>query len=242
MVVVIINFDFTFNAIAVLMGLLAWSVIGYFANRINQKQMKKPKVWKILIVLLIGLFSFSIKWNMFGEMIKIPILPLGMLILYFVFRGKRERWETYRSYAWLGFLANFIFLLSTLVAVPIHHAFYQENELSTYISTVENASINPIHPSAENFILNNEKLSEQLHEMKQETIYSDQWYEETYMYADSTNRKERFPYQLIGTAPKWGSGFQTIIYLEEDGKGILLSTSKKQLYFRSEISLIEEGE
>ncbi|MEH7245400.1 hypothetical protein V7114_01285 [Neobacillus niacini] len=238
----IINFDFTFNAIAILMGILAWSVLGYLAYRIYQKQMRKPKIWKILIVLYIGLFSFSFEWSMFETMIKIPILPLGVWLLYIVVKGKGERWQTYRSFAWLGFLANFIFLLSTLVAVPIHQAIYHENELSTYISTVDNASINPIHSSAENLTLNNEKLLEQLHEMKQETIYSDQWYEETYMNAESTSRKERFPYQLIGTSPKWGSGLQTIIYLEEDGKGILLSTSKKQLYFRSEISLIEEGE
>jgi hypothetical protein len=68
------------------------------------------------------------------------------------------------------------------------------------------------------------------------------WYEETYMNAESTKTKERFPYQLIGTSPEWGSGFLTIIYLEEDGKGILLSTSNKQLYFRSEDSIIEGGE
>lgn len=236
-----INFDFSINAIAVLIGILAWSVIGYFAYRIYYKQMEKPKVWKIIIVMIIGLFSFSINWSMFDTMIKIPILPLGLWILYFVLKGKGERWQTYRSFAWLGFLANFIFLLSTLVAVPVHHAIYNENDLFTYISTVENASINPIHPSAENLTLNKGRLLEKLHEMKQETIYSDQWYEETYMNAESTNRKERFPYQLIGTSPKWGSGFQTIIYLEENGKGILLSTPKKQLYFRSEISLIEEG-
>lgn len=238
----IINFDFSFNAIAILIGIFAWSVIGYFAYRIYQKQMGKPKVWKILIVIAIGLFSFSMNWSMFDTMIKIPILPLGVWILYFALKRKGERWQTYRSFAWLGFLANFIFLLSTLVAVPLHHAIYHENELSTYISTVKDPSITSIHPSGMERSLNKEKLLGQLHEMKQETIYSDQWYEETYMNAESTKRKERFPYQLIGTSPKWGSGFQTIIYLEKDGKGILLSTSNKQLYFRSEISLIEEGE
>jgi hypothetical protein len=241
-VVVIINFDFTFNAIAILIGILAWIFIGYFTYRIYQKQMVKPKVWKILIVLLIGLFSFSFNWSMFDTMIKIPILPLGVWILYFALKGKGEKWQTYRSFAWLGFWANFIFLLSTLAVIPVHHAIYHENELSTYISTVENASIIPIHPSAKDFTLNKEKLLKQLHKMKPETIYSNQWYEETYLNPESTNTKERFPYQLIGTSPKWGSGFHTIIYLEEDGRGILLSTSKKQLYFRSEDSLNMEGE
>jgi hypothetical protein len=237
-----INFNFSFNAIAILIGIIAWSVIGYFAYRIYQKQMEKPKVWTFLIVFFIGLFSFSFNWKVFNTVIKIPILPLGVWILYFVLKGREERWQTYRSFAWLGFLANFIFLLSTLAVIPVHHAIYHENELSTYISTVENASIIPIHPSAKNLTLNKEKLLEQLHKMKQKTIYSNQWYEETYMNAESTNTKERFPYQLIGTSPEWGSGFLTIIYLEEDGKGILLSTSNKQLYFRSENLLIEEGE
>jgi hypothetical protein len=241
-VVVIINFDFTFNIVTILIGILAWSVFGYLTYRIYQKQMGKPKVWKILIVLFIGLFSFSFNWSMFDTMIKIPILPLGVWVLYFAFKGKGERWQTYRSFAWLGFLANFIFLLSTLAVIPVHHAIYHENELSTYITTVENASIIPIHPSAKDFTLNKEKLLEQLHKMKQETIYSNQWYEETFMNAESNNKMERFPFQLIGTSPKWGSGFQTIIYLEEDGKGILLSTQNKQLYFRSENSLIKEGE
>jgi hypothetical protein len=236
------DFDFTFNAIAILTGILAWSVIVLYAYRILKKQTVKPNVWKILIVLFIGLFSISINWSMFDTVIKIPILPLGVWILYFVVKGKSERWQTYRAFAWLGFFSNFIFLASTLLSIPIHHAIYPENEPSTYISTVENASIIPIHPSAKDRTLNKEKLLEQLQTMKKEQIYSNQWYEELYMSADSTNRHERFPYQLIGTFSKWGSGFHSVIYIEEDGKGILLSTQKKQLYFRSEESMIEGSE
>ena len=74
--------------------------------------------------------------------------------------------------------------------------------------------------------------------MRQEEVFSDQWYEDTYM-TESNKRNERFPYQLIGTSSKWGSGLETIIYIEDDGKGILLSTPKEQLYFRSEDSFIE---
>ena len=102
-----------------------------------------------------------------------------------------------------------------------------------------NASILNIHPSAKNQSLNKESLLKQLHTMRQEMIYSDQWYEDTYMKTESNKRGERFPYQLIGTSSKWGSGLHTIIFIEDDGKGILLSTPKKQLYFRSEDSLIE---
>ena len=235
----IINYDFTVNAIAILTGILAWSVIGFFAYRIYKKQMVKPKVWKILIVLFVGLFSFSINWAMFDTIFKLPILPLGVWILYFVLKGKEERWQTYRSFAWLGFLANFIFLLLTLVSIPVHHALYPKNEPSTFISNVENASIITIHPSAKERSLNKESLMKQLQALRQETIYSDQWYTETYMNAESTIRNERFPYQLIDTKAKWGSGLNTIIYIEDDGKGILISTPKNQLYFRSEDSVIK---
>lgn len=80
---------------------------------------------------------------------------------------------------------------------------------------------------------------EQLDTMRKETIYSDEWYRDTYMNAEPNQRNERFPYQLIGTSSKWGSGLQSIIFIEDDGKGMLLSTPQQQIYFRSDRSLIE---
>lgn len=234
-----INFDFTFNAIMILTGFFAWGFIAYFAYRIYKKRMVKPKKWKIFIVIFAGLFSFSINWNMFDTMLKFPILPLGVWILYFVLKGKDERWQTYRSFAWLGFCANFLFLAAALIAMPIHQAIYPKDKPTTYISNIADASIINIHPSAKERSLDKESLSKHLHTMGKETIYSDQWYEDTYMNTELNKKSERFPYQLIGTSSKWGSGFHTIIFIENDGKGILITTPKKQLYFRSEDSLIE---
>ncbi|MGG1662485.1 hypothetical protein [Brevibacillus sp. NRS-1366] len=231
-----------YNAIEALSVILGWVVIVFFAYRIYQKHIVKPKVWKIPLIILAGLFSFSINWNMFDTIFKLPILPLGVWILYFVFKGKDERWQTYRSFAWLGFGANFIFFASTLITIPLHHVIYPKDELSVYISNVENASIINIHPSAKDRSLNKDSLLKQLDTLRQEAIYSDQWYKETYINTESNKRNERFPYQLIGTSSKWGSGLHTLIYIEDDGKGILLSTPKKQLYFRSNDSLIEGGE
>ena len=79
----------------------------------------------------------------------------------FVLKGKDERWQTYRSFAWLGFCANFLFLASTLIAIPFHHVIYPKDEPSTYISNVENASILNIHPSAKDLSLNKESLLNQ---------------------------------------------------------------------------------
>lgn len=237
-----ITFDFTFNAIAIITSILAWGVIFLFAYRIYKKQTVRPKIWKIFIVIYVGIFSFSLNWNMFNTMLKVPILPLGVWILYFIFRGKDERWQNYRSFAWLGFLANFIFLASTLITIPAHHAIYPKDEPSTYLANFDHASIINIHPSAKEQSLHKGNILKQLHSMRQETIHRDQWYEDMYLNNETNKRNERFPYQLIGTLSKWGSDLQTMIYIEEDGKGIIISTSTSQLYYRFEDSLFEGGE
>ncbi|MGE7271440.1 hypothetical protein ACQKK5_08270 [Brevibacillus panacihumi] len=234
--------DSNYNVIEILTVILGWLAIIFFAYTIYQKQMVKPKVWEIPLIILVGLFSFSINWRMFDVIVQLPILPLGVWILYFVFKGKDQRWQTCRSFAWLGFGANFIFLASTLLTLPVHHVIYPKDDLSVYISNVENASIINIHPSAKDRSLNKDSLLKQLDTMRQEAIYSDQWYKETYMDPSSSKRNERFPYLLIGTSSKWGSGLHALIYIEDDGKGILLSTPKKELYFRSKDSLLEGGE
>lgn len=236
------SFDFTFNLISTLSFMLALGVITSIAFRIYKKQVVKPKIWKIFIVTFVGLFSFAIEWNMFHTMFRFPLLPLGVWILYFFLNGKGERWQTYRLFAWLGFWANFIFLLSTLLAMPIHQVIYPKGEPTTYIATIDHSSIINIHPSAKEQILNKDSLLKQLPTMRQETINSAQWYQDIYLNTESNITSERFPYQLIGTSSKWGSGLHTIIFIENDGKGILISTPKEQLYIRSEDSLLKEME
>lgn len=97
------------------------------------------------------------------------------------------------------------------------------------------------HPSGEVSSLNKESLLNQLPTMRKEPVESYEWYEETDVDTESDKVSERFPYQLVGTSPEWGSGLASVIYVEKDGKGILLSTPTEQLYFRSDISLIERG-
>ncbi|CAM5222531.1 hypothetical protein UACE39S_02712 [Ureibacillus acetophenoni] len=74
-------------------------------------------------------------------------------------------------------------------------------------------------------------MLEQLTNAKEERVYSDPWYMETYMNADSTTKDERFPYQLIQAHSKMGSGIHSIIFIENDGKGILITTSDQQSLF-----------
>lgn len=227
------------NVISVIIGIFAWMAIVIFTFRILKKQSVKPKVWKALVILFVGIFSFTINFDMFNTLVKLPILPLGVWILYFIFRQNEEKWQVYRSYAWLGFFANFIFLIATLMTIPIHDVSYPKDNFPTYISNVDNASINRIHPSAHGSLLNKDKLLKQIDHMSQDTIYSQEWYRDTYVDTETNRKTERFPYQLIGTKTKWGSGINTMIFIEEDGRGFLILASQKQLYFRSEYSFIE---
>jgi hypothetical protein len=232
-----INFDFPMNVIMIITGGLAWSLILFLAYRTYKKQIDKLKVWKIPIVIFVGLFTFSITLDVFQTMVKLPILPLGVWILYFFLRGKR--WQVYRSFAWLGYWANFLFLAATFLTMPIHHVVYPKDEPATYISEIEEASIIHLHPSAKESSLNKDSLLKQLDTMRQETINSQKWYNDTYENMDTNKKSERFPYQLIGSSSKWGSGIHTMIFIENDGRGILITTSKNQLYFRSNDSLLE---
>lgn len=225
-----------FTVINVLVG---WSVIAYFAIRIYQKQQVKIKVWKIILVIWIGCFSFSFNVEFYQTILKIPILPFGVWILYFFLKSKKGRWERYWRFAWLGFLGNFIFLAVTLMTIPLQSVLYPSDKISTYIESVDHAYIVKTYSSKNDVILQNELLVEQLPLMVQTEFFSDKWYEETYMNGDEIQSKERFPYQMVGVKGKWGSGIRSTFFIEEDGKGLLIATPKRQYYFRSDVSFLK---
>lgn len=151
---------------------------------------------------------------------------------------KKESWNVYRSYAWLGFWANYVFIVTTLLSILTHNVLYPKDVAETYFGNIENAKIIQSHPTAQKRILDNKTFLNQLQKMEQGKIVSDQWSNDIYL----EKRNELFPYLLIGTKAKWGSGLNTQVYIEENGKGILVTTSKSQHYFRSEVSFLEGGE
>lgn len=233
---------FQIDVVEVMVNSLTWFLIVYFAYRIRKKKSLVIPMWKIMVVVIIGLFSFSLELNFFETPFRFALLPLGVWLLYW-FKGNKERWERYRIFAWLGFGANFLFLLATLISIPIHAGLYPSNKPDTYMANISKAALIHIHPSAKEQELDKKALSQQLSQLEQDTVYSEEWHQDTYMNADLNKRRERFPYQLIGVASKWGSGLSPIIYLEEDGKGLLISTSKEQYYFRSKDSIfLRKGE
>lgn len=222
------------------MIVFAWVVIGIIAARLYKKQSEKPQLWKVVLVVLIGLFSFAINLEIFGEVLKISVLPLGVWILYWFLRKKKITWQKYQPFAWLGFGANFILMAFLLIGIPIHYLLYPENEPSTYISNVEGAYIIKTNPTAIESSLMKEDLIDLIQGAKQQNYFSDSWYNETFMEPDKTT--ERFPYMLANSLPKWGSGLHTTVYLEKNGKGVLITTQEKQFYFQTEHSLLEEGD
>ncbi|MBP0726944.1 hypothetical protein J5Y03_17435 [Bacillus sp. RG28] len=236
-----LNFDLFPNLPAVLVSGITYIVIGILIYLIYKKQEEKPNKLKVLIVCWVGLFMFSINTSIYGTLIKIPILPLGVWILYWILRrnGNKERWIRYRAFAWFGFFVNFIFLLTSLLISPINELFYPSSSATSYISNVNHASILTTHPSAKPATLNKEKLHSQLSKMKEKPIYSDEWYNQTYENRDTNKSIERFPYILMDAIPKKGSGIKSIIYVERDGKGLLISIPSKQYYFRSKESFLD---
>ncbi|MDR7071721.1 hypothetical protein [Fictibacillus barbaricus] len=235
----IIHFVYDYNLASLITVAIAWICIGILTYHIYKKQKIKPKIWKVFIILAVGFVSFSFDINMLHTKVKIPIIPLGVWLLYLYFRKKEVRWQMYRRFAWIGFFANFIFLASTLASVPIYNAMYPENELSTYLAKVKNPAIIQLHPSAKNDSLNG-NFVKIIKQMKPAEMHSDEWFNGTVtMKMKQKDRKEKFPYQLTGVVPEWGSDIEPLIYMEKDGKGLLITSHHKQYYFRSNQSLLK---
>lgn len=234
------NLDMPSNIIEIVLSLLSWGLIIYFIYRFYQKQEVKPKIWKACVATLVGIFSFNFDLPMFDMVLSIPILPLGVWILLWYASSKRGAWEKYGRYAWLGFKANFIFLGATLLTVFLHNAVYLKGEIATYVTDYDDAEIIHVHPSAQDVHFDVGSFDEQYNAFMEEPIDSVEWYNDQ-IFLDPQDREEQFPYLLIGTSSKWGSGIPTIIYVEKDGKGILIDSSKKQRYFRSEETFLKGG-
>jgi len=221
------------------MLIVGWVVISIIASRLYKSQSDKPILWKLIVVILIGFFTFSFHLQVFDRGIQIPILPLGVWVLYWFLRKDEPTWRKYRPFAWLGFVANYILLIFLFIGYLINHLLYPGYNISTYISNVEDAYIINTHPTANESSLSKENLIASIHTAKQQDYSSLSWYNETLLGADSDETAERFPYMLANTFPKWGSGLRTSIYLEKNGKGILITTQERQFYFQTDFSLLE---
>lgn len=217
---------------------ISFVIFGLLFYLIYKSQKKKLTLWKAVVVVLVGRLAFFLDVPIFSQLVQFPVLPLGVWILYWIMKRKDngERWQCYRKFAWLGFWVNFIFLTASLLTVPLHSFLYPTDKASTYAAMTEHASLIVSHPSAEVAAIKKTLLGNQLEKMKESKIKSESWY---YDIVHEEVKNERFPYILLGTEPKQGSGLKPIIFIEEDGKGLLITTGQEQHYFRSTVSVIE---
>ncbi|SNT50577.1 hypothetical protein SAMN05444672_13547 [Bacillus sp. OK838] len=216
-------------------------LIGIAFAIIYKKQESPPKAWKALVVFVLGMITFSFTFNLSDEVVSVPIIPIGVALLSWLLRrkGNEGRWQRFRRFAWLGFLWNFIFLGASLLAIPLDEMMYPKADISTYMMDIKSASLMATHPNSKEVTLNKGELERQMNKMKQKKIESESWY---YGINEDSGYKEMFPYILTGTVPKKGGGLETLIFIEEDGKGLLITPNKgHQVYYRLEESILTGG-
>ena len=94
------------NGVSLILHSIAWSTIIILAWKQSRKQQDKPVIWKMIAVLLVGLFSFSIPLILLDTHENLAILPLGVWVLFILYsrRNRSKGWSKYRKFAWLGFM------------------------------------------------------------------------------------------------------------------------------------------
>ncbi|TFD93613.1 hypothetical protein [Jeotgalibacillus sp. R-1-5s-1] len=240
------TFNMDFSVISILLSVMIWGIIILLIRRVYvaQPEGERPKVIKLIIVFLVGLFSFSIDLPFSGEILKVSILPLGVWVLYWILK-RRNRWGNYRKYAWIGFFSNFLFLASVLLTIWLTDLIYPEDELETYISDVSNAELMVSHPTGDQASLDTESLKSSIQSFQLADTDVIEWYHDSEDWDIETNEPkeedEKFPYLLINTENQ--QKLQYLIYIESDGKGLLVTTKDQQYYFRSdEAEFLLKGE
>ncbi|WP_096154981.1 hypothetical protein [Bacillus sp. FJAT-45066] len=232
----------TINVIDTIFTILTWAIIIILFYKIFSKQLEeRPKIWFAILATWFGLFSFSINIELLRMPLKLAVLPLGVWIMYWILKRK-GRWDVYKKYAWLGFGANFLFIATVLTSALLHDYIYPKDDVTTFISNIsEDVEIIVIHPSGEMPSLNIKQFTSNLQSMKKTEMYSERWYRSTYI---NDEKMERFPYLLTGTLAKSGSGLTPLIFLDADGKGLLISYGTEQVYFQSKepIALVKARE
>lgn len=224
------------GVISIAAMLINWSVILFFVFRQFGRLEHKPAIWKVFFVTIAGLFSFSIDFAMFGMMVKLSLLPIGVWIVYAFL--KNRSWGTYRIFAWIGFGANFLFLVTTLLSGFLHNTVYPKDEVATYVADVSQADIVRIHPSAAFAAFDKEVFETSLQHGFNDTILGLDWHYESKVEGQSMYQKERFPYALTGVKARWGSGLVSSLYIQSDGKGLLVTNNAGHYYYRSERPLL----
>lgn len=224
------------DIVGVLTNVLAWSIVIAGAIYLYRKNQEEMAIWKIAFVILLGLFTLDFHYGTRDQTWEIPLLPLGVWILYFFNRHHLERWQRIRHFAWWGFWSSFLFTAVHVLYLWIHPLFFPPEEFQTHVAEIENAEIITLHPSAEYISFDPSTFSSAIETAENRELNVWKLHEDHYF---RENNPEIFPYLLDNTKAKWGSGFFPAVYLHKDGHGILVDTAEKEYYFETEKPLWE---
>lgn len=226
------------NLVEAVVYSVCWLLIFSIGFKYYKKQEIKPIIWKAVIVYFVGRFAFTFNYPFEQQAIHFALIPLGVIAFYLLF-SKRPNFNTYLKFAWFGFFSNYIFLIGTLLIIPLNSFLYDQNDIHTYMSHSEKIDIEilSIHPSANDNVTVRPSILEQLETAKEQPVNTDWYYESV---GDDRVEVERFPYILANVVPKWGSRATATIYVEKDGKGLLIASPTKHLYYRLDESILQE--
>ncbi|RJE85119.1 hypothetical protein D3P07_21345 [Paenibacillus sp. 1011MAR3C5] len=232
-----LQLEFPQNIILVIASILGWGIVIYWMIRNYQKLREKPVVWKMILVTLVGILSVSINVTLFSTTVKLSILPIGVLLVFLFMRN--SSWNTYRKFAWIGFFSSFILVAATLLGSWLHQTVYDKTDPVTYLSDIQHIQVIGIHPSAQQIGWDKETFEKRIPDLKLEESYDTlTWYYESRPTGETMHANEKFPYALLGAKPSWGSGYESAVFVESDGKGLLIQTPERHYYFRSEEPLV----
>ncbi|GGF25696.1 hypothetical protein GCM10010954_25750 [Halobacillus andaensis] len=235
----VFDFNWSWNLPEIILQIISYVLIISLLLIIYKKQSEKPHIGKAVLAAMVGIFSFSFNFQFQGYSVSLAILPLGVGVLYFfIKRRNEERWRVYRRYAWLGFLANYVFLLTGLLTPLVFNLMYDKSDPATYLAQTDDAAVHLTHESADQRNLHNERLETELENAQVKEFDSMRWHRQI----EDQEEKERFPYILSGFESKSGSDLNAVTFVEKDGKGLLIQTAEDQLYVRTEQSVLKEGE
>lgn len=207
--------------------------------RVHQAATEKQNIIKIVIIFLLSsVITGKITQHIYDIPFQIPILPIGVWLIYLAI-DKQKNWPSYRWYAWLGFTLSVLLTISNIIAYPIQKALYPPNEITNFINELDSTTIFTTHLSgADHVILTTNAL-----DIIQNATYepNDSWgYAEFYYRYDNPKAKERFPYLLQNTKSKFGSGYHPYIFIEQDGRGLLIIDKNVSNYFHLDESILNE--
>jgi hypothetical protein len=222
------------NIVDVLFMVLSWGllvgIVLYYYRR--EKEAWRPVFWKALLIAFVCVFAFTLNIPLGEYMGRFAILPLGVWVVYWA--AKNKSWPRYRRYAWIGFWCNYVFLAAGLLGHYVNEGVYPKQTISTYFANVENARLVAIHPSAPEASLDAARLEQSLKALELQPEYDAM----TWGYESRDAQTEWFPYALLGTEASWGSGISAEVYVQADGKGLLVAWNNRYLYYKAPSSLL----